>query len=237
MPKHGKKYLEAAKLVDPDKSYTISEAVDLVQKTSFAKFDASVDLHLNMNLDPRKADQQIRGMVLLPAGAGKTVRILVFAEGEAAQFAQEAGADEVGGDDLVAKIQGGWFEFDVAMATPQMMGKVGRLGKVLGPKGLMPNPKTGTVLQPESLKRAITEARQGRVEYRLDKTGNIHMSVGKASFGKDKLVSNVVAVLDAIVRAKPSSVKGQYIRRVTLTSTMGPGVKIDLGEALTVKAA
>ncbi len=237
MSKHGKKYLEAAKLVQPDKNYSISEAVDLVQKTSFAKFDASIDLHLNMNLDPRKADQQIRGIVLLPAGAGKTVRILVFAEGEAAQFAQEAGADEVGSDDLVAKIQGGWFEFDVAMATPQMMGKVGRLGKVLGPKGLMPNPKTGTVLQPEGLKRAITEARQGRVEYRLDKTGNIHVSVGKASFDKDKLISNLVAVLDAIVRAKPSSVKGQYIRRVTLTSTMGPGVKIDLGEALTVKAA
>ena len=237
MPKHGKKYLEAAKLVDRDKSYTLTEAVDLVQRTSFAKFDASVDLHMNMNLDPRKADQQIRGIVLLPAGAGKTVRILVFAEGEAALFAQEAGADEVGSDELVTKIQGGWFEFDVAMATPQMMGKVGRLGKVLGPRGLMPNPKTGTVLQPEGLKRAITEARQGRVEYRLDKTGNIHVSVGKTGFGKDKLMSNLTAVLDAIVRAKPSSVKGQYIKRITLTSTMGPGVKIDLGEALTVKTA
>ncbi len=237
MSKRGKKYLEAVKLVDRDKAYTLVEAVDLVQKTSFAKFDASVDLHMNMNLDPRKADQQIRGIVLLPAGAGKTVRILVFAEGEAALFAQEAGADHVGSDDLVAKIQGGWFEFDVAMATPQMMGKVGRLGKVLGPRGLMPNPKTGTVLQPEGLKRAITEARQGRVEYRLDKTGNIHVSVGKTSFGKDKLMSNLTAVLDAIVRAKPSSVKGQYIKRITLASTMGPGVKIDMNEALTVKAA
>jgi large subunit ribosomal protein L1 len=236
MPKHGKQYQEVTKLVDRTKAYSLAEAVELVQKTSYAKFDASVDLHLNMNLDPRKADQQIRGIVLLPSGAGKQVRILVFAEGEAAKIAQDAGADYVGSDDLVQKIQGGWFEFDVAMATPQMMGKVGRLGKVLGPRGLMPNPKTGTVLQPEDLTRAITEARQGRVEYRLDKTGNIHVSVGKRSFTKEQLLNNLLAVLDAIVRAKPTGVKGQYIKKITLTSTMGPGIKIDVNEALTVKA-
>jgi large subunit ribosomal protein L1 len=165
------------------------------------------------------------------------VRILVFAEGEAAKLADEAGADHIGSDELVQKIQGGWFEFDVAMATPQMMSKVGRLGKVLGPRGLMPNPKTGTVLQPEDLSRAIREARQGRVEYRLDKTGNIHVSVGKVSFNKEQLLSNLTAVLEAIVRAKPGGVKGQYIKKITLTSTMGPGVKIDINEASTVKAA
>ena len=236
MTGHGKKYREAAKLVEEGKSYSLADAVELVQKTSFAKFAASVDLHLNMNLDPRKAEQQIRGIVLLPSGAGKTVRILVLAEGEAALIAQEAGADIVGSDDIIAKIQGGWFEFDVAMATPQMMGKVGRLGKVLGPKGLMPNPKTGTVLQPENLKRAITEARQGRVEYRLDKTGNVHVSVGKTDFSKEQVLSNLTAVLDAIVRARPSSAKGQYIKHVTLTATMGPGIRIDLNEVLAVKA-
>jgi len=237
MAKHGKKYLEAAKLVDHDKAYALAEAVELAQKTSIASFDASIDLHLNMNLDPRKAEQQIRGIVLLPSGAGKTVRILVFAEGEAATIAQQAGADYVGSDDLVAKIQGGWFEFDTAMATPQMMSKVGRLGKVLGPRGLMPNPKTGTVLQTEDLARIITEARQGRVEYRLDKTGNVHVSVGKKSFTAEQLLGNLTAVLDAIVRAKPSGVKGQYIKKITLTSTMGPGVKIDLAQVLNITAA
>jgi len=237
MAKHGKKYLEAAKLVDHDKAYALAEAVELAQKTSIASFDASIDLHLNMNLDPRKAEQQIRGIVLLPSGAGKTVRILVFAEGEAATIAQQAGADYVGSDDLVTKIQGGWFEFDTAMATPQMMSKVGRLGKVLGPRGLMPNPKTGTVLQTEDLARIITEARQGRVEYRLDKTGNVHVSVGKKSFTAEQLLGNLTAVLDAIVRAKPSGVKGQYIKKITLTSTMGPGVKIDLAQVLNITAA
>jgi len=237
MSKHGKKYLEVAKLVDSTKSYSVAEAVDLVKKTSFAKFDASIDLHMNMNLDPRKAEQQIRGIVLLPSGAGKTVRILVFAEGEAATNAQEAGADYVGSDDLVTKIQGGWFDFDVAMATPQLMGKVGRLGKVLGPRGLMPNPKTGTVLQAEDLKRAITEARQGRVEYRLDKTGNIHVSIGKSSFSAEALVANLTTVLDAITRARPSGVKGIYVKKITLTSTMGPGIKLDLNQALTARAA
>jgi len=237
MPKHGKKYQEALKLVDRNKAYAPEEGIELVQKTSFASFDSSVDLHLHMNLDPRKAEQQIRGMVLLPSGSGKVVRILVFAEGEAVKIAQEAGADYVGSDDLVQKIQEGWFEFDVAMAIPQVMGKVGRLGKVLGPRGLMPNPKTGTVIPAEDLPRAISEARQGRVEYRLDKLGNIHLSIGKVSFSKEQLMSNLTAVIEAIVRAKPSSVKGQYIKRITLTSTMGPGVKVDISQALTLTAA
>nr|MBC7245115.1 50S ribosomal protein L1 [Chloroflexota bacterium] len=236
MTKHSKKYLEALKLVDRNKTYSPEEAIELVKKTSFTNFDSSVDLHLRMNLDPRKAEEQIRGSVLLPSGLGKTVRILVFAEGEAAKIAEEAGADYVGSDDLIKRIQEGWLEFDVAMATPQMMGKVGRLGKVLGPRGLMPNPKTGTVVAPEDLPRAISEARQGRVEYRLDKTGNIHVPIGKVSFSKEQLLSNLTALMEAIVRAKPSTAKGQYIKRITLTSTMGPGVKVDINQALALKS-
>ncbi|MGC8788177.1 MAG: 50S ribosomal protein L1, partial [Anaerolineae bacterium] len=201
-----------------------------------ANFDSTVDLHLRMGLDPRKAEEQIRGTVLLPSGLGKTVRILVFAEGEAAKIAEEAGADYVGSDDLIKKIQEGWLEFDIAMATPQMMGKVGRLGKILGPRGLMPNPKTNTVVQPDDLPRAINEARQGRVEYRLDKTGNIHVPIGKTSFTKEQLLSNLTALMEAIVRAKPSSAKGQYIKRITLASTMGPGVKVDINQALALKS-
>ncbi len=235
MPRHSKKYQEVLKLVDRSRAYLAEEAIELVQKTSFSDFDASVDLHLRMNLDPRKADEQVRGMVLLPNGSGKAVRILVFAEGEAAKIAQEAGVDYVGSDDLVQKIQAGWFEFDVAMAIPQMMRKVGRLGKVLGPRGLMPNPKTGTVVQADDLQRAITEARQGRVQYRLDKTGNIHLSIGRTSFSKEQLMGNLAAVMEAIVRAKPSGAKGQYISRITLTSTMGPGVKLDINQALALK--
>jgi large subunit ribosomal protein L1 len=237
MPERGKKYQEAAKLVDLNRTYSAEEAVELVQKTSYAKFSASVDLHMRMNLDPRQADEQIRGMVLLPSGSGKAVRIVVFAEGEAEKIALEAGADFAGSDELVQKIQGGWLDFDVAMATPQIMGKVGRLGKVLGPRGLMPNPKTGTVLPPEDLARAIKEARQGRIEYRLDKTANIHLSIGKTSFTKEQLMGNLSAIMEAIVRAKPSGVKGLYIRKITLASTMGPGVKIDINQALTLKSA
>lgn len=236
MPKHGKKYLEAAQLVDRNKTYSPQEAVDLVKKASFAGFDASVDVHLRMNLDPRKADQQIRGTVLMPSGLGKTVRILVFAEGEAAKLAQDAGADYVGSDDLVQKIQGGWLDFDVAMATPMMMGKVGRLGKILGPRGLMPNPKTGTVVQPEDLPSAIREARQGRVEYRLDKLGSIHVPIGKVSFSSQQLMANLTALMEAIARAKPSSVKGVYIKKITLAPTMGPGIKLDVGQALELKS-
>jgi large subunit ribosomal protein L1 len=236
MPAHGKKYREKLNLVDTNRAYSPDEAIELVQETSYESFDASVDLHLRMNLDPRKADEQIRGTVLLPSGSGKTVRILVFAEGEAARFAEEAGADHVGSDELVKKIQEGWSEFDVAMATPQMMGKVGRLGKILGPRGLMPNPKTGTVVQAEDLARAITEARQGRVEYRLDKTANVHLSIGKVSFSKQQLLNNLTVVLEAIVRAKPSGAKGKYIQRITMTSTMGPGIKIDINQVLALKS-
>jgi large subunit ribosomal protein L1 len=236
MAHRGKQYREALKAVDRDRTYAPQEALALVKEISFAKFDASVDIHLRMNLDPRKADQQIRGMVLLPSGSGKTVRILVFAEGEAARAAEEAGADYVGSDELVAKVQEGWLDFDVAMAIPQMMGKVGRLGRVLGPRGLMPNPKTGTVLAPEDLPRAITEARQGRVEYRLDKTANVHMPIGKVSFSLEQLMANLTAVMEAIMRAKPSGAKGQYIRKIALTSTMGPGVKVDVNEAIALKS-
>ncbi len=235
MPQHGRKYRDNLKLIDRQQAYSPEEAIELVQKTSFEKFDASVDLHLAMNLDPRKADQQIRGTVLLPSGSGKAVRIVVFAEGEAAKHAEEAGADHVGSDDLVKRVEEGWFEFDVAVAIPQMMGKVGRLGKILGPRGLMPNPKTGTVVQPEDLQRAVTEARQGRVEYRLDKTANIHLSIGKVSFSQQQLTDNLTAVLEAITRAKPSGAKGRYINKITLTSTMGPGIKVDINQALAVK--
>jgi len=237
MAKHGKKYTEAAKLVDPAKVYAPAEAIDLVKKTAYAGFNSSIDLHLRMNLDSRKADQQIRGTVLLPSGSGKTVRIVVFAEGEGARAALDAGADQVGSDDLVQKVQGGWLEFDIAMATPQLMGKVGRLGKVLGPRGLMPNPKTGTVVQPEDLPRAIREARQGRVEYRLDKLGSIHVPIGKADFTHEQLMANLTALMEAIGRAKPSGVKGVYVKKISMAATMGPGIKIDVNQALEMKAA
>jgi large subunit ribosomal protein L1 len=236
MSNRGKKYREALQLVDRDAIYSPDGAIELAKQTSFTSFDASIDVHLRMNLDPRKADQQIRGMVLLPSGSGKTVRILVFAEGEAAKAAEEAGADHVGSDELVQKIQDGWLDFDVVMAIPQLMSKVGRLGKVLGPRGLMPNPKTNTVLPAEDLARAISEARQGRVEYRLDKTANIHLPIGRASFSTDQLMSNFTAVMEAIKRARPSGAKGQYISRITLTSTMGPGVKVDINQALALKS-
>jgi large subunit ribosomal protein L1 len=235
MANRGKKYLEHSKLIDRNQAYSPEEAVELVKKASFEKFDASVDLHLRMNLDPRKADQQIRGTVLLPSGSGKAVRILVFAEGEAAKAAEDAGADSVGSDELVAKIQEGWLEFDMAIAIPQMMSKVGRLGKLLGPRGLMPNPKTGTVVQPDDVGQAITEARQGRVEYRLDKTANVHLSIGKVSFTQQQLLDNLTAVMEAIIRAKPSGAKGRYVERISLTSTMGPGIKIDVNQALALK--
>jgi len=236
MPRRGKKYREALALVDRNKAYSPDGAVELAKKTSFSGFDASIDLHLRMNLDPRKADEQIRGMVLLPSGSGKTVRILVFAEGEAEKAAEDAGADYVGSDEFVTKIQEGWFEFDVAMAIPQMMSKVGRLGKLLGPRGLMPNPKTGTVLPADDLPRAITEARQGRVEYRLDKTSNVHVPIGKSSFTEEQLMANLTAVMEAILRAKPSGAKGQYVQRITITSTMGPGIKLDVNQALALKS-
>lgn len=231
MPKRGKKYREVESLVDRTKAYSPEDAVDLVRKLAYTTFDATVELHLRMNLDPRKADQQLRGVVPLPQGTGKPVRILVFAEGEAESVAREAGADYVGSDDLIEKIQGGWFDFDVALAVPQIMGKVGRLGRLLGTRGLMPSPKSGTIIQPDDLPRTIDEIRKGRAEYRLDRTANIHMPIGKTSFTNRQLLENFAAVMDAIVRAKPASQKGVYIKRISLTPTMGPSVHVDVYQA------
>ncbi len=226
MPKKGKKYLEAAKLVDKTELYDVSEAVDLVVKTATAKFDETVEVHIKLGVDGRHADQQVRGAIVLPNGTGKTNRVLVFAKGPKAQEAEAAGADYVGAEELAQKIQTeNWFDFDVIVATPDMMGVVGRLGKVLGPKGLMPNPKSGTVTM--DLEKALQEIKAGKVEYRLDKTNIIHTPFGKASFGKEKLEENLNALLEAVVKAKPASAKGQYLRSITLASTMGPGVKIN----------
>lgn len=230
MSKDGKKYKAAAAKVDRLKNYSVDEAISLVKETNFAKFDATVECHVRLGVDPRQADQQVRGVVVLPHGLGKTVRILVFAQGEGARLAQEAGADYVADtDEWIKKIQDGWTDFDVAIATPDMMGRVGRLGKVLGPRGLMPNPKAGTVAPAGDIPRVIKEARAGRVEFRLDKTGNLHVPVGKASFPNQSLVENLNAFLDAVKKAKPSGAKGNYLRRVTVTSTMGPGIRVDAG--------
>ncbi|HEX7475641.1 MAG TPA: 50S ribosomal protein L1 [Dehalococcoidales bacterium] len=225
---HGKKYEEAAKLVDPVKNYEPAEAVATAKKAAFAKFDESVELHLRMGVDVRNANQQVRGVALMPHGLGKQVRVLVFAQGEAERAAREAGADFVGNDDLVKKVEEGWTEFDIAMATPDMMGKIGKLGKVLGRKGLMPNPKAGTVVQPNDLPRSIEEARKGRVEFKLDKTNLIHVVFGKKSFEDNKLVDNLTAVVDAVEKAKPSGAKGQFIKSATVSTSMGPGVNLDL---------
>ncbi len=237
--KHGKKYLEVAKLVERDRQYTPTEAVDLVKRTSYTNFNGTVELHLRMGVDPRHADQQVRGVALLPNGLGKTVRVLVFAEGEAARIAREAGAEHVGSDDLIKQIQGGWLEFDVAFATPDMMGKLGKsgLGRILGRRGLMPNPKAGTVVQADDLPRAINDARKGRVEFRLDKTALIHVPIGKVDFAPQALEENLSAMVEAIVRAKPSGAKGQYIRAMTVAPTMGPGIRLDLGAALAAAGA
>lgn len=231
MPKRGKKYQEVAKLVDRERAYSPEEAIELIKKISYANFDATVEAHLRMGLDPRHADQQVRSTVSLPHGTGKQVRVLVFAEGEGEKIAEEAGADYVGSDDLTQKIQGGWFEFDVAVATPPMMGKVGRLGKILGPRGLMPSPKAGTIVPAEDLGRVVKELKAGRVEFRLDKTANIHVPIGKSSFSKEQLLENFAALMEAVQRARPAAAKGQYIRRITVTPTMGPGVKIDVFQA------
>ena len=228
MAKHGKKFTAAAAKVDRLKNYTVPEAVALAKETSITKFDGTVECHIRLNVDPRQADQQVRGVVVLPNGLGKTVRILVFAQGDGARIAREAGADYVADtDEWVKKIQEGWTEFDVAIATPDMMGRVGRLGKVLGPRGLMPNPKAGTVIPATEVPRVIKETRAGRVEFRLDKTANLHVPVGKVSFSQDTLAENLSAFLDAVKRAKPAAAKGNFIRRITLTSTMGPGVRVD----------
>lgn len=237
MAKHGKKFLEASKKIDRQKYYTVKEAIDLAKETSVTKFDSTIEVHMKTGLDPRQADQQIRDVVVLPNGLGKTVRVLVFCQGEGVAKAQEGGADYIAdSDEWIQKIQQGFADFDVAIATPDMMAKAGRLGRVLGPRGLMPNPKAGTVCAAADLPRVIKEAKAGRVEFRLDKSANLHVPVGKASFGADKLYENVAAYLDAVKKAKPSGAKGQFIKRVTISSTMGPGIRVDLGNALNLGA-
>ncbi|MBR6627892.1 MAG: 50S ribosomal protein L1 [Lachnospiraceae bacterium] len=227
--KHGKKYVEAAKLVDRSVFYEPNEAIALVKKAAAAKFDETVEVHIRTGCDGRHAEQQIRGAVVLPNGTGKTVKVLVFAKGDKLNEAEAAGADYVGGEELIPKIQNdGWLDFDVVVATPDMMGVVGRLGKVLGPKGLMPNPKAGTVTM--DVAKAIADIKAGKIEYRLDKTNIVHVPVGKVSFSEEALQENFNALMDAIVKAKPSALKGQYLRSITLTSTMGPGVKVSVAK-------
>jgi large subunit ribosomal protein L1 len=232
MAKHGKKYLAASAKVNLGQSYTPEEAVALAKETSITKFDGTVEVHLRMGLDPRQADQQVRDVVVLPHGLGKTVRVLVFAQGEAVAKAQEGGADIIAdSDEWIAKIQGGFTGFDVAISTPDMMSKAGRLGRVLGPRGLMPNPKAGTVVPAEDLPRVIQEAKAGRVEFRLDKTANIHVPIGKVSFSAENLYNNLAALMDALKKARPAAAKGSYIRKVTVSTTMGPGIIVDLNQA------
>ena len=235
MAKRGKQYTEAAKAVEKDRLYSAGEAVDLAKQTSRAKFDETVELHLRTNSDPRHADQLVRGVALLPHGLGKEVRVLVFAVGEAQAAARQAGADYVGDDDLVQRIEEGWLEFDVAIATPDVMGRIGRLGRVLGRRGLMPNPRAGTVVQPQDFARAIEEAKMGRVEFRLDRTAIIHVPLGKVSFESEKLVENLNALVDTVVKARPSAVKGQFIRTAYLTTTMGPSIKLDVPRMLAMR--
>jgi large subunit ribosomal protein L1 len=223
--KHGKKYVDSAKLVDRNALYDVNDALELAVQTGKAKFDETVEVHVRLGVDSRHADQQVRGAIVLPHGTGKNVRILVFAKNEKAQDAVDAGADYVGAEDMVAKIQGGWLDFDVVIASPDMMGLVGRLGKVLGPRGLMPNPKAGTVTP--DVGKAVQEAKAGKIEYRLDKTNIIHCPIGKVSFGAEKLQDNFNTLLDAIIKAKPSAAKGQYIRSCVVATTMGPGIKIN----------
>ena len=225
MPKHGKKYLEAAKKVDPTKFYSVDEAMKLAKETSYADFDATIEVAYNLSVDPKQADQQIRGSLVLPNGTGKTQKVIVFAEGPQAEAAKNAGADEVGSEELVEKVQNGYLDFDVVVATPMMMAKVGRLGRVLGPKGLMPNPKTGTVTM--DVEKAVNDIKAGQVEYRVDKQGLIHAPIGKASFEADKLAENFNALRDVIVRARPASAKGQYIKSVAVSATFGPGIHLD----------
>ncbi|RLC58130.1 MAG: 50S ribosomal protein L1 [Chloroflexi bacterium] len=228
MPKRGKKYREALEKVDRMRLYPPREALELVKETSYTNFDATVDTHFRLGVDPRHADQQVRGVVLLPHGLGKKVRVLVFAAGEAAKIAQEAGADYIASDDeWIKKIQDGWTDFDVAIAVPEMMGKVGRLGRILGPRGLMPNPKAGTIAPADDLPRLIREAKAGRVEFRVDKGANLHMPIGKVSFPIETLLDNFAAVVDAVKKARPPASKGTYIRRITVASSMGPGIKVD----------
>lgn len=228
--KHGKRYDELAKKVERTREYTPEEGVKLVKETSQAKFDTTVEIHLRMGVDPKQADQMVRGAAVLPHGTGKTVRVIVFAQGDRARDAQAAGADAVGAEDLAKRIEGGWLDFDVAIATPDMMGQVGRLGRVLGPRGLMPNPKSGTVTM--DVAKAVRDSKGGRVEFRVDKTGVVHTIVGKSSFSEQALVENLAMVIDAVNRARPTGVKGEYVRTVHLSSTHGPSVKLDRGATM-----
>jgi large subunit ribosomal protein L1 len=235
MARHGKKYLEAAKLIDREQLYQPLEAVELAKQTTFVSFDASIEAHLKLGVDPRHADQMVRGTVVLPHGTGKTVRVVVFAQGEKAQEALRAGADEVGGDDLVKKIEAGWLEFDVAIATPDSMGMVGKLGKILGRRGLMPNPKAGTITF--DVERAVKETKGGRVEFRVDKSAIVHAAVGKSSFEPVALLENLAALVDAVNRAKPAGAKGQYLKGLTIANTMGPGIRVDVPGVLAAAVA
>lgn len=231
MAKHGKQYRAAVEKIDLGRAYEPREALALVRETSYTKFDGTVEVHIRLGVDPRHAEQQVRETVMLPHGLGKTVRVVVFAEGDDARAAQSAGADFIADDELVQKIQGGWMDFDAAVATPEMMGKVGRLGKVLGPRGLMPNPKAGTVVPGDDLPRVIEELKAGRVEFRVDRTANLHVPIGKVSFPTDQLYDNMAALMETVKRARPASSKGTYMRKIVVTSTMGPGIKVDVNAA------
>lgn len=233
MAKHGKKYIDAAKLIDADKFYSPKEAVELVKKTVVTKFDSSIDVSFRLGINPKYADQQVRGAMVLPHGTGKFKKVLVFAEGPKAEEAKAAGADYVGGQELIDKVAGGWFDFEVCVATPNLMGKVGRLGRVLGPKGLMPNPKVGTVTM--DVAKAVSEIKAGKVEYRADKAGNVQAMIGKASFSEADLLDNYVALAQTLIKVKPSGAKGQYIKSVTMSTTMGPGIAIDVLKADSAK--
>lgn len=237
MTQHGKKYRESSQLIEHLKLYSADEAVELAKKASYAGFDETVEVHLRMGVNPRSADQQVRGVALLPNGLGKQVRVLIFTQGEGMRLAQEGGADYVGADEIIQQIEGGWLEFEVSMATPDMMPKVAKLGRILGRKGLMPNPKSGTVVAPQDLPRAIKEARKGRAEFRLDRTGIIHLPIGKISFEKEKLIENLSAVIEAIVKAKPSGAKGQYIQSISIATSMGPGLRLDVKSAVDLAAS
>jgi len=231
MARHSKRYNAVRSQVDRDRMYSPAEAISLVKKNATTNFDETIEVHLSTSVDPRHADQQVRGVVTLPNGTGRTVRILVFAGPDGQANATEAGADYVGGEDLAKKIQGGWLDFDVVLATPDMMRVVGRLGRILGPRGMMPSPKAGTIVQPDDLERVIRETRLGRVEFRVDKTSNIHVPLGKASFSEEKLMGNFSAFMEAVIAAKPAALKSAFLRKVTLASTMGPGVKLDVNAA------
>ena len=235
MKKQGKKLRDAISALDAEKFYLLDEAVEALQLVSSANFDETVELHLRTSADPRHADQLVRGVAMLPHGLGKTIRVLVFANGEAAEIAKQAGADYIGDDEVIKNIQGGWVDFDVGLAIPDMMSKIGRLGRVLGPRGLMPNPRTGTMVQMRDLPRAIDEAKKGRVEYRIDRTAIIHVPVGKVSFAQENLVENIATIMEAVVKARPTTVKGAFIRTAFLSSTMGPSLKLDVNALISVK--